>query len=230
MDAFEPLTFEYRSTNASAACALAQWEFTTYTDCQSLVLPDGCRDVIVTRSSTGSIECIVSDLDDQAYQVQSAKGMHIKGIRLRPGTSIDEQKLKKWLNANDATNSLFTTDYLDEFCTRSNNISDALASLATTHQTIASAASELGLSVRSLQRLVKSHTGVSPYFWLSLARARTAAKNTLDNTSLSEVAFQSGYADQAHMSRELKRWFKHTPRQIINSDACHELFSEAGYC
>jgi AraC-like DNA-binding protein len=65
-----------------------------------------------------------------------------------------------------------------------------------------------------LQRLLKQQTGRSPVFWLRLARVRRAASRLAHPRNLAELAYDMGYADQAHMTREFRYWLGATPRQI----------------
>ncbi len=54
----------------------------------------------------------------------------------------------------------------------------------------------------------------APLFWLRLARVRRAAAQLRQAPALSELAHSEGFADQAHMTREFRRWLKVTPGQL----------------
>lgn len=47
-----------------------------------------------------------------------------------------------------------------------------------------------------------------------IERARQAANLVEKGVPLVEVALQAGYADQAHMTRSLRRYFGQTPSQL----------------
>lgn len=220
--------FDYNTRTAGSSSALAEWDFKSKSACTTLVIPDGCRDVIVRMHSDSENTCFVSDLSQSAYLVPSSPGTHMSGIRLQPSVQIQIDDLNLWLTTNDV-NKLFESDQLDAFCINSNEVAEALSCLASDTSTVLCAANELGVSIRSLQRLLKSATGMSPSFWFSLARARKAARALFEYDNLSEAAHITGYCDQAHMSREMKRWFAQTPQQIKTNQEMCSLLSEAGY-
>lgn len=72
-------------------------------------------------------------------------------------------------------------------------------------------ASDLGLSRQYLRRLFVAHTGTSPKAFARMARLERAAALFTRAESLAEVAAEAGYADQAHMSRELRAIVGLTP-------------------
>ncbi|WP_291051669.1 helix-turn-helix domain-containing protein [Herbiconiux sp.] len=74
-------------------------------------------------------------------------------------------------------------------------------------------ADRAGLGVRSLERLVREHVGVSPK-WLIECRRLQAASTALyahPETDLSGLAAALGYADYPHFSRRYARFLGETP-------------------
>jgi hypothetical protein len=71
-------------------------------------------------------------------------------------------------------------------------------------------------SLRSVQRRVLRATGLTRIAIKQIERARKAAELLDDGTSILETVALLGYADQAHLSRSLKRFLGQTPRQIVN--------------
>ena len=70
---------------------------------------------------------------------------------------------------------------------------------------------------RQLERNFKMHVGVSAKELSNIYRYKTAfdqLKNTGSFTSLSEIAFQNGYYDQAHLTNQFKKYSGHPPSQI----------------
>lgn len=63
-----------------------------------------------------------------------------------------------------------------------------------------------GLSVRELQRLFAAHVGVTPKFALRRHRLQEIALRLErgEVANLAELAFELGYADQAHLARDFK--------------------------
>jgi transcriptional regulator GlxA family with amidase domain len=67
-------------------------------------------------------------------------------------------------------------------------------------------------SARSLRRKMQLVTGAPLRYWLGLARVRRAAREiVLTDAALADVALETGFADQAHMTREVKRWLGEAP-------------------
>lgn len=207
---------------------LATWEFTADTDSCSIVVPDGCRDLIMESIAGDKPRWFVSSLYDQTQKVKQKKGSTMLGFRMKPGVRFKEQKLLGSLNEDhcdvDAVHNL-----LDDCVVLSGAVDDALTCLASDVKTVSHAAKELGVSARSLQRLLARETDRSPLYWMMLARARRAARAMSSNDSLAEVAEMHGYADQAHMSREFIRWFKLSPSVLRKTPAYFSQLTATGY-
>lgn len=72
----------------------------------------------------------------------------------------------------------------------------------------------VGLSVSAFERRFRKHLHTSPMQFLKRVRlARSAAALVQTNQSISEIAFENGFSDQAHLSREFKRLFQATPSE-----------------
>lgn len=66
-------------------------------------------------------------------------------------------------------------------------------------------ASTTGISTRQLQRICALEAGMAPRSYLRLLRFRTAVSGTqAPDAALADAAAASGYADQAHMTREFQ--------------------------
>jgi len=209
-------SYEYTTKTPESTAACLEWSFTSFTDCDTSVLPDGCRDVIVRATNEGRPICFVSDLNDSAYTVSTIARTHMKGIRLRPGVNIQQDRLNAWLH-NKSIEQLFASDQINEFCEESENLSEILLGLASEENSIACVAANSGVSVRSMQRLVSQGTGKSP------------CRLLLRDERLCDVSVENGFSDQPHMTREMKKWFNLTPLQIRSNPNISDLLSEPGY-
>lgn len=77
---------------------------------------------------------------------------------------------------------------------------------------IVTIAHELGVSVRQLERLCRSHLGVGPaslYRQLRMRYANWLIQNT--DRSVTEIAIEAGFADCAHFSRQFKHAYGFSP-------------------
>ena len=76
----------------------------------------------------------------------------------------------------------------------------------TSHHRVANLASHVGGSVRTLHRRMKASTGFGPKRFLTMQRFRRSVYEILTrNAGLSLIAFNLGFSDQAHLTREFQR-------------------------
>jgi AraC-like DNA-binding protein len=61
---------------------------------------------------------------------------------------------------------------------------------------------------------MKDAGGPSPDFWRLLGRARRAAGLLGAGWALADAAIESGYSDQAHMTRAFRRWIGAPPAAL----------------
>ncbi|ABW30471.1 transcriptional regulator, AraC family [Acaryochloris marina MBIC11017] len=147
------------------------------------------------------------------------------GIRLRPGTQINEQKLLG--NLSTGSNKLDLKDRINSFCFLNQAVAESLECLRSQPRTVSTAAKWLGITPRTLQRLITSQTGQPPRFWLQLARVRQAALALKTSTPLKDIAHIHGYSDQSHMSREIKHWFGVSPSNLTPEQ--YDRLMDSGY-
>ncbi len=92
---------------------------------------------------------------------------------------------------------------------------------------LADLAAHVALSPYYLSRLFSAATGMAPYTWLEHARVRRAAELLRTEISIAEAAFQTGFSDQAHLTRRFKRVFGVPPgvyaRAVRGSSAIPNL-------
>lgn len=72
-------------------------------------------------------------------------------------------------------------------------------------------------TARQLERHFRYHTGVSPKEFISLVRYQFTyhkIRNNSSNSSLLQIAFESGYYDHSHLTSEIKRYTGIVPSQI----------------
>ncbi|MFT4220877.1 MAG: helix-turn-helix domain-containing protein [Microbacterium sp.] len=78
---------------------------------------------------------------------------------------------------------------------------------------VADAAERLSVSVRTLQRVARTHVGVSPAAMIRRRRLQEAAQRLRDDpgADLADVAAELGYADHAHLTHDFRAVLGFTP-------------------
>lgn len=208
--------------------ALAAWHHRPRTVESSPILPDGCRDLILHVRPGMRPAWYVSPLMDTVQFHVQQPGESLWGLRLAPGACIYEAALLAAVRGGRYRGMDEALSTVDAFCRRSPGVSEALDALALSGS-VRDAARGVGLSERSLGRLVRLHTSRPPVWWRNLARARRAASRVDDGTPLADVAADQGFADQAHMTREFRRWFGAPPTRFRASRDLMATVRQSGF-
>ncbi|QIL40367.1 AraC family transcriptional regulator [Pedobacter sp. HDW13] len=99
-----------------------------------------------------------------------------------------------------------------EYCLQQIQLSKGLISLA-------ALTSHIGFSQRHLSRQFQQYVGLSPRDYLRVSRFIYSLERLKSNPtrSLTRVAYQSGYYDQAHFIRDYKQYTGFTPGEVLRS-------------
>ncbi len=192
------------TASSGAGPILARWTRIVRPGDALTILPDGCRDAILVVAGDQEPRWLLSPLDAAPRLFTPTRRARLTGFRLHPAAQGDTAGLPG--SADDAELALAATR-LDP------DLADALDVLAI-RPSVTAAAKSLGCSPRTLQRLCRDRTGQGPLFWRRLARVRRAARGLATSLPLAEVAADGGFADQAHLTREIARWFGATPQEL----------------
>ncbi len=193
--------------------ALELWQASIASPLDAPVFPDGCRDLIVNLPARGAPACFVSALADRVETVRLVAGDRLVGVRMRPGAQFDEPALLAALAGRERFGAADLLAAVGDVAGIDARVREALDCLAGS-PSLAAARAVLGVSERSLERLLTPRTGRRPAYWRSLARARRCARALGGGAPLIEIALDHGYADHAHMARDLRRWFGATPARM----------------
>lgn len=76
---------------------------------------------------------------------------------------------------------------------------------------------DLNIGERSLERLFKTHIGISPKLYSRICRFQTILENLRKSSpaSLTELTYQENYFDQSHLIREFKTFAGTTPKSFL---------------
>ncbi len=89
------------------------------------------------------------------------------------------------------------------------------ARLVDLHWRVDALAGEMGLSPRGLRKRFAVELGLSPKLWLQLGRFDAALRGLGSAAGLAELAAKNGYADQAHMNGEFRRFCGQAPGEYL---------------
>jgi len=207
---------------------LQHWQFFSKQHSKSTIIPDGCRDLIFFAPQGAKPYWQVTKLDETSYEFCSKGGDFLSGFRFASGTLIDQNGLLRAVE-NLEIGQGEIEEAISQYCTTSHGVKEVLGRLSSGMGNVKSVAEDLGVCVRTLQRLLIKNTGKSASFWLGLARVRGAARTLFGPVSLSETAYEFGYCDQAHMSREIRRWFDTSPARLKYSPQILGQLKQPGY-
>jgi len=193
------------------------------------VLPDGCMDLIRLDGRV-----VVAGPDTTAY-LAAASPDPVRGLRFRPGalprvlgvpaaelrdTRVDLHDLRT-VPSCDSLETLALTPASDLAPPRSETAPWSLAALRHVTRRFADGAAvddvadDLGWSGRTLHRHCTSVYGYGPAMLRRVLRFRRAVRLLRSGTGLSDVAAQSGYADQPHLHREVRALARVGVRELL---------------
>lgn len=176
------------------------------------VVPDGCADVILGSDGHAS----VVGLADEAFVHEMQQGSSCLGLRFRPeavatvfGLPADELRNRSF-PLDDVVGSRRARSIVDSMTGGPADpgllggppaaVVAALRHLG--RSSVDDAAAALGCSARHLRRLVVTNTGLGPKTYQRVVRLQRFLG---DHRPLADAALAAGYADQAHLTREVTR-------------------------
>jgi AraC-like DNA-binding protein len=202
----------------------ALWRIDRAADGEHVILPDAVTDLVVRDG-----EALAAGVDTRPSTVPARAGSTILGIRLRPGAvpdvlgvAADELRDLRVPLAElwGADGHAFALDPLGVLMRRmaGSGPADAAATgaarLIEGGAALAQAAGAVGLSERQLRRRFTVAVGYGPKTFARIVRFQRALARIRGNEELAAVAARTGYADQAHMTREVVEFAGRTPAAL----------------
>jgi AraC-like DNA-binding protein len=189
------------------------------------VLPDGCIDLIWDGH-----EVLIAGPDTHAQIFTSEQPARMTGLRFAPGfgprvigipacaltdlrvplgaawSSDAVQPLLDDLAASDAPGRVLESLALDVAGPSDGNalLVEHIAARARRGDSVATIATAVGWSTRHLQRRCRDAFGYGAKTLERILRMTRAVELAYDGTSFAATAARAGYADQAHLAREVK--------------------------
>ena len=222
------MTFEYEEKPSRSRFVDIIWQTHDTSDGTYLAAADACWDMIFIRSVHGN-RVLLSGPSSKITPVPYRAGNRNVGIRFQRGTFLTHVRASAMVDTTEAlpmpAGETFVMAGLDwsmpTFETADSFIDDLERLDLLSDDPVAMAAlrgQAPATSQRSIQRHVSSATGLSANRIRQIVRARTAAERLQRGESILDVAHDMGYADQAHLTRDLKRLTGYTPGQTKGRD------------
>lgn len=199
------------------------WEQQVGAERVQRVLPDGHADVIIVDS--GRVE-IVGLHDEVAFPVLPER-TRLRGIWIRPAAVAAAFKTPASFLRNCSTPAedllgskqarrLADLDGIDTWIRSivpSRRASAAVDLLVT--RTVEEAAARLGVTARQLHRILLADVGLSPKVYQQVVRLQHFVRAADAGVALWVASAVAGYADQPHLTREVRRFCGLTPAPLV---------------
>jgi AraC-like DNA-binding protein len=222
------MTFEYEERPSASRFVDVIWRTHDRSDGTYLAAADACWDMIFIRSAHGN-RVLLSGPSSKITPVPYRAGNHNVGVRFHRGTFLTHVRTSSMVDTTEALAMPASESFLlageewpmptletaDEFIAeleRRELLSDDPIVMATLR------GDEADMSLRSIQRHISHATGLTAKRIRQIVRARTAAERLQRGESTLDVTHDLGYADQAHLTRDLKRLTGYTPVQTRGRD------------
>ncbi len=193
-----------------------------------LIVPDGCTDLVLQDSTIRIVgpmtrARVVESCPSDVWGIRFAQGVVVGLIGVSPKELRDcvesaprlpglgsAVKKPTYASVLEALGHLTRTYTQTEEARRCAYIAERLKKAPAT--TVKVLALEVGWSERHLRRCFVEQTGLTPKRFARVMRFQRFATWIHAEPTLADLAYRSGYADQAHMTRECKAHTGLTPR------------------
>jgi methylphosphotriester-DNA--protein-cysteine methyltransferase len=222
------MAFDYEERPSPSRFVDVIWRTFDTSDGTYLAAADACWDMIFIRSAHGN-RALLSGPSTQITPVPYRAGNRNVGIRFHRGSFLSHVPTTAMVDTTEAlpmpTAESFvlaerewpmpTYETADDFVAELERLKllsdDPVVNAVLRGEPAAR-------SVRSVQRRVSQVTGLTMSRIRQIVRAREAAERLRRGESILDVAHDMGYADQAHLTRDLKRLTGYTPGRTKERD------------
>lgn len=111
--------------------------------------------------------------------------------------------------------------WLSKLTSPSLKVSTSLLNDIQNNMPIQSIAEKYGMTRQYLHKLFLKEIGKSPSEFKSVGRFRKSLQQRKSGQSLSEIAYQYNYSDQAHFNKEFKKYTGFTPSHVFKKGNSH---------
>jgi len=221
------MSFTYEQRESDSPFVRTIWRTQSQSDGCYIASADGCWDIIISKRD-GLAQVMVCGPASRAGRVEYQAGTEALGIRFRVGTYMPHLPGNKLLDlsfiAPQARGKSFWLCGSAWECPDYENVETFVNRLVRNDLLVSDEVVDtvlhgnmVDLSERSVQRHFLSATGLTYKYVRQIERALLAADLLRQRRPASSVAYQTGYADQAHMTRALKCLIGYTPTQVVHT-------------
>ena len=218
------MSFNYEEKTSTSDKVDAIWHTIDETDGMYLAAADGCWDMIFTRTVDGEVIVRLSGPSLTPTEVHYKKGNENCGLRFRQGVFLTHVPVSEVIDMTETLPMISSHTFLlgghelevPTYETMDTFIAHLEALGLLSEDKVVKAVLEgesFGASKRSVQRRFGRTIGMTPAYVAQIERAWRAVELLQGGTKITEVVHELGYADQAHLNRNLKRITGFTPRQ-----------------
>ena len=205
------------------------WEQQVHADRVQRVLPDGHADVLLY----GSGEVQLVGVYDHVALPALPRGTVIRGIRLRPEAvaaafRLDASELHNLTVAGEdvigarATRRLRDDQAVDAWIRSIEPDRRTAAAIELLQsEPIERVAARLGVSTRQLHRSIMANVGLTPKTLQRVMRLQRFLGYAERRPDLASASADAGYADQSHLTREVRALSGLTPARLLTERAAH---------
>jgi AraC-like DNA-binding protein len=222
------MSFLYEEKASASPYVDVVWHTLDQTDGTYLAAADACWDLVFTTTPT-SARVLLSGPSSRPTPVPYQAGNRNVGVRFRHGTYFTHVEPHSMCDRTIALSMSDAHTFELAGCSwpmPGYDDVDALieafdAAGLLAHDPVIEAAlrgAATPVSPRSVQRHFTRITGLSPQHVRQISRAREAVARLRTGESIAEVAYELGYADQSHLTRDVKRLTGYTPGQSRRRD------------
>lgn len=222
------MSFEYEEKPSSSRFVDVIWRTHDTTDGTYLAAADACWDMVFIRSVHGN-RVLLSGPSSKITPVPYRAGNRNVGIRFHRGSFLTHVRTTMMVDTTEAlpmpspeTFVLAGTEWaMPVYETVEDFVAELERRRLLSDDPVVNAAlrgEAPPTSTRSVQRHVSTVTGLTTNRIRQIVRAREAAGRLRGGEPILDVAHDLGYADQAHLTRDLKRLTGYTPGRTRERD------------
>ena len=222
------MSFLYEEKASNSRFVDVIWHTVDTSDGTYVAAADACWDMIFTRMPDGS-RVLLSGPSSQPTAVPYWAGNRHVGVRFTQGTYFTHVEPRSMFDRTVALSMPDSVHFeladliwpMPDYATVDDLLAEFDAHGLLARDAVIEAAlhgEDPPVSSRTVERHFTRITGRSPRQVRQIARAREAAAKLRTGEAIADVAYELGYADQSHLTRDVKRLTGYTPAESKRRD------------